>query len=183
MSTLDILLLQDQSEPRAKGASEADIQVLLAFSKKFYQVVLNENEPNTRKTKLQALYHELSPAESAIHKKWNKRIGTLNVNTAAGDQFKSFLQLSPLNSWHQTKVPVLIINGGKDAQVPAEENVKGLLKALKSNPTKVSHKIFPELNHMPQPAITGATDEYAIIQQTIAPVVLTSINQWLEQQL
>lgn len=183
MSTLDILLLQDQTEPRAKGASEADIEVLLAFSEKFYQVVLNENNPTERKAKLQALYDDLSPAEAAIHQKWNDRTGTLNVNTASSDQFKTFLQKDPLNSWQQVTVPTLIINGGKDAQVPAEQNVNGLLKAMTSNPAQVSHQIFPNLNHMFQPATTGATDEYAKIEQTVAPEVLKTIHQWLKQQL
>lgn len=183
MSTLDILLLQDQTEPRAKGASEEDIQVLLAFSKQFYQVVLTENDPGNRKAKLQALYDELNPAERAIHQRWNNRTGTLNVNTASSNQFKSFLQKNPLVSWRQIDVPVLILNGGKDAQVPAEENVKGLIKALSSNPAKVIHKIFPELNHMFQPANTGATDEYAVIEQTIAPEVLEALHNWLKQTM
>ncbi len=182
MSTLDILLLQDQTEPRAKGASEADIQLLLAFSKKFYQTVLNEIDPKTRKMKLQTLYDELSPTEAVVHKQWNERIGTLNVNTASSDQFKTFLQLDPLEAWKQINIPVLILNGAKDAQVPAEENVKGLLNAMTPNHSKVSHKIFPELNHMFQTAVTGATNEYAQIEQTLAPEVLESIYLWLKQQ-
>jgi pimeloyl-ACP methyl ester carboxylesterase len=183
MSTLDILLLQDQTEPRAKGASEADIKVLYNFSQKFYQAVLDENDPISRKAKLQALYDGLSPSEAAIHQQWNDRIGTLNVNTASSDQFKTFLQQDPLDTWRQIKIPVLVINGGKDAQVSAEQNVGGLLKALKGNPAKVSQQIFPNLNHMLQTATTGATDEYAQIDQTLAPEVMKTMVQWLLQQL
>jgi len=183
MSTLDILMLQDQTEPRAKGASEDDIQVLLEFSKNFYQVVLNETDTVTRKTKLQSLYDNLTGLELEIHNKWNERIGTLNVNTASSDSFKKFLKQDPLQSWKQVMSPVLIINGGKDSQVPAKENVEGIIKSLKISQKNVSHKIFPNLNHMFQNAKTGSTDEYAEIEETIDFEVLEDMVKWLDKQI
>ena len=39
---------------------------------------------------------------------------------------------------------------------------------------------FPRLNHLMQPAITGTSEEYGLIETTIAPVVLETIVQWLE---
>jgi pimeloyl-ACP methyl ester carboxylesterase len=183
MSTLDILLLQDQTEPQAKGASAEDIAVLLDFSKKFYEVVLTENAAETRKSKLQGLYDNLSEQELQIHTKWNERIGTLNVNTASSDSFQEFLKQNPLKSWQQVKVPVFILNGDKDSQVPAKQNVDGLIHALAANSLNVNSEIITGLNHMFQNAKTGSTDEYAEIEETIDLGVIEKIIGWLNQQI
>lgn len=183
MSILDILLLQDQTEPRAKGASEEDIKVLLAFSETFYQVVLDEKDEVIRKAKLQSLYDNLTQAESQIHDKWNQKSGTLNVDSSSSNNFREFLKQNPLTSWRQINHPVLVLNGDKDSQVPAKINVGGIVNALKSTSAKVGHMILPNLNHMFQNAKTGSTQEYAEIDETLNVEVLEIIAKWLEKQL
>jgi uncharacterized protein len=181
LSVLDTLLLQDQSEPAAKGATEADTQVLLAFSKKFYQTVLNTQDAAQRKSKLQALYDNLSAQDAPIVNKWNDRSGTLNVDNAASDSFFHFLQDDPATSWRKVGVSVLVLQGGKDSQVSAKESVAAILDALKDDPEPVESKIFPGLNHRFQTAKTGATDEYGKIDESISPRVLSTIVQWLDK--
>jgi len=41
--------------------------------------------------------------------------------------------------------------------------------------------VFPGLNHMFQPAVTGSPVEYSDIEETIAPAVLQEIVNWLNQ--
>jgi hypothetical protein len=41
---------------------------------------------------------------------------------------------------------------------------------------------FPDLNHLFQPAKTGAPAEYAHIEETIAPVALERIATWILRQ-
>jgi uncharacterized protein len=181
MSVLDTLLLQDQSEPAAKGATEADTRVLLAFSTRFYQTVLNTRDPVQRKRKLQALYDNLSAHDAPIVNKWNDRSGTLNVDNAASDSFFHFLQDDPATSWRKVSVPVLVLQGDKDSQVAAQESVSAILDALKDDREPVESKIFAGLNHRFQTAETGATDEYGNIDESISPRVLSTIAQWLDK--
>jgi uncharacterized protein len=181
MSVLDTLLLQDQSEPAAKGASEAETLVLLAFSTRFYQTVLNTRDPMQRKKKLQALYDNLSADEATIVNKWNDRSGTLNVDNAASDSFFHFLQDDPATSWRKISVPVLVLQGEKDSQVSAKESVSAILDALKDDPEPVESRTFAGLNHRFQTAKTGSTDEYAEIDESISPLVLSAIAQWLDK--
>ena len=178
-SVLDTLLLQDQTEPAAKGASVADTRVLLAFSRKFYRTVLDTPDPAQRKKRLQALYDNLSAQDAPIVNKWNDRSGTLNVDTAASDSFFHFLQNDPAKSWRKVSVPVLVLQGDKDSQVSAHESVAAILAALRHDPEPVESRIFPGLNHRFQTAKTGATDEYGKIDQSISPQVLSVIAQWL----
>lgn len=179
MSVLDTLLLQDRSEPAAKGATEADTRVLLDFSRKFYQTVLDTPDLALRKKKLQALYDNLSAQDAPIVDKWNDRSGTLNVDNAASESFFHFLQDDPAPSWRKVSVPVLVLQGDKDSQVAAHESVDAILAALRQDPEPVESKVFQGLNHRFQTASTGATDEYGNIDESISPLVLSTIAQWL----
>jgi dipeptidyl aminopeptidase/acylaminoacyl peptidase len=85
------------------------------------------------------------------------------VNSAYTDSFRKFLKQDPLIFWRQISHPVLVLNGDKDSQVPAKENVLGIVQALKSTPAKVNQMILPNLNHMFQNAKTGSTQEYSEI--------------------
>lgn len=183
LSVHEILLLQDQTEPAAKGASAAEVQVLLDFSQRFYQTALEAPDSIERKARLQALYDNMGEAQAAIVNRWNDRIGTLNVDYAARDSFVDFLQNDPARYWQQISTPVLVLNGGKDVQVSAEENVTAILAALKKRKARAESKIFPDLNHMFQKAETGGTDEYGQISESLNPALLTTVNRWLERTL
>lgn len=118
--------------------------------------------------------------EAKIVNQWNNRTGTLNVNNAAGDNFSNMLKQDPIRHWKNISVPVLVLNGTKDAQVPAAQNVAGIISALTHN-SKVEKKIFKGMNHMFQLADTGATTEYSEINESINVQVLETIGLWLKK--
>ena len=180
MSVLDTLLLQDQTEPASKGATKADTQVLLAFSTKFYETVLDTADPAERRKRLQALYDALSGQDASVVNKWNDRSGTLDVDYASSDSFFQLLQDDPATSWRKVSVPVLVLQGDKDSQVSARESVAAILKALEHDPDPVRSKLFPGLNHRFQTAETGSTDEYGKIDESISPLVLSAVDRWLD---
>jgi alpha/beta superfamily hydrolase len=181
MSVLDILLLQDQTEPAAKGATKAETDILLKFSQRFYSMVLNTQSSKLRKQKVRELYANLRGREAEVVGKWvNKSNGTLSISSAESDSFQEFLQQNPLPYWKQFKGKALILNGDKDSQVPAKENVTGIVSAMTANDSSVESEVFQGLNHLFQPAKTGSVNEYSEIEQTIDTKVLTKISTWLE---
>lgn len=176
MSVLDILLLQDQTEPAAKGATKAETDMLLKFSQRFYSMVLNTHSSEVRKQKVADLYDNLEGDEAKVVDKWvNKNNGTLSLTSAESDSFYDFLQQDPLPYWNKFKGKALILNGDKDSQVPAKENVQGILNAITAKGISVESEVFEGLNHLFQPAKTGSVNEYKEIDQTIDPQVLTKI--------
>ncbi|MGE4072912.1 MAG: alpha/beta hydrolase family protein [Lysobacterales bacterium] len=183
LSVHEVLLVQDQTEPAAKGASAAEVEVLLDFSQRFYQTALEAPNSAERKARLQALYDTLPETQAAIVNRWNDRSGTLNVDYAARDSFVDFLKNDPTEYWQQLKTPVLVLNGGKDVQVSAEENVSAIVEALAQQKGPIESQIFPDLNHMFQSAKTGGTDEYGEISETLNPALLTRVHGWLERTL
>lgn len=182
MSVLDILLLQDQTEPGAKGATKAETDILLNFSKRFYNMVLTTPSSKSRNEKAIALYENLSGDEAIVVDKWvNKQNGTLSISSAESESFYTFLQQDPLPYWNKFTGKVLVLNGDKDSQVPSAENVAGIVSAIIHPKAAVESHILEDLNHLFQPAITGAADEYKEIEQTIDGSVLSLISQWLQE--
>jgi fermentation-respiration switch protein FrsA (DUF1100 family) len=75
---------------------------------------------------------------------------------------------------------VLAINGEKDLQVSAKENLAAIREALAAGGNaKVRIVETPGLNHLFQTCSTGAIAEYAQIEETIAPSVLQLISSWI----
>ncbi|HQA75260.1 MAG TPA: alpha/beta hydrolase, partial [Flavobacterium sp.] len=78
---------------------------------------------------------------------------------------------------------VLAINGTKDLQVIATENLDGIKKSLeKAGNKKFEIKPFENLNHLFQTANSGAVSEYVTIEETISPAVLNTMSNWILKQ-
>ena len=66
--------------------------------------------------------------------------------------------------------------------MPAEKNIAAICRALENAGNKnVESIIFPGLNHLFQESLTGQVDEYAKSDQTIAPVMLNELGEWLKK--
>jgi uncharacterized protein len=77
---------------------------------------------------------------------------------------------------------VLAINGEKDLQVPAKENLAEIEKALRAGGNRdVKTVELAGLNHLFQPCKTGSPSEYAAIETTIAPEALKTIGDWIAE--
>lgn len=92
-----------------------------------------------------------------------------------------FLTYDPAQYLSKITIPVLALNGEKDQQVYAKENLTGFDKYLSQAGNKNYKTIaFPELNHFFQHATTGEVNEYASIEETISPEVLETITKWIK---
>ena len=79
--------------------------------------------------------------------------------------------------------PVLALNGSKDSQVPPKENLGGIARKLEAGGNRnVTIRELPGLNHLFQTAKTGNIDEYARIEETMSPLALETVAQWIEAQ-
>src|SRR5262249_25343841 len=94
------------------------------------------------------------------------------------DWFRLFVTYDPAEALRHVTCPVLALAGSKDLQVPAAENLGAINTAL-SNDKEVTIAELPGLNHLFQEARTGSPLEYAAIQQTMSPAVLSLISSWI----
>jgi len=95
-----------------------------------------------------------------------------------------FLKHDPRVNLEKVHCPVLVLIGSLDRQVPPQENLSAIEQALKAaGNSDVTLKELAGLNHLFQEAQTGSVEEYATIQQTIAPTALDELSGWLRRRL
>ncbi len=95
-----------------------------------------------------------------------------------------FIKKDPAAILSKVKCPVLALGGKKDVHIPSSQNLKAIEEILQKARNK-NYKImeFPNLNHLFQTANTGLPMEYPLIEETIAPVVLKTIADWIIEQV
>ena len=89
-----------------------------------------------------------------------------------------FLSLDMRPLLNRINCPVLALNGTKDVQVQYEINLDALQAGLPSDGNSKIEAI-EGVNHLFQQCNTGAVSEYREIEETIAPVVLQTMIQWI----
>jgi len=183
----EILYLQGALIYRAMGVSEEEIIKNRQFNEKIFSLIKEEKDEKTIEEKLRQMFMadwaELNDEEKS-------RIGDPEVFLKAQLQsllspwLKFFLTYDPKPTLSKVKCPVLAINGGKDLQVPPKENLSAIEEALVAGGNKnFIIKELPGLNHLFQTAQTGLPDEYVKIEETISPVALKIISDWILEQI
>ena len=149
-------------------------------------VIKNEKDPAlAEKMAKEALVEEMKKLPEAERKPLGEDLEAaagMQVKSALSPWFRSFLTLDPRVALAKVKCPVLAINGEKDVQVPPKENLPEIEKALKAGGNKdVTVKELPGLNHLFQTCTTGSPNEYATIEETIAPQALELMTNWIRE--
>lgn len=104
-------------------------------------------------------------------------VKNLRENISVEDPWiKYFINYDPMVDMRNISVPVLMLYGEKDTQVPPSINVPVLLK----NVPEVSVKVYPDLNHLMQHCKTGKFTEYNEIEETISTEVLEDIKLFIQ---
>ena len=91
-----------------------------------------------------------------------------------------FFNYNPADEFEKLRIPILSLNGSKDTQVDAAVNQNEIRKALMKGENK-NYKIIEieGLNHLFQECKTGNINEYKEIEQTISPIALKEISNWI----
>jgi len=179
----EILVLQTELILRANGGSEDQIKKGSLLNEQLYEILLSENDSAVTSAQLREVfekaYSEMTDAEKT-------EIGDKDIfmerqfGMMQSPWFRYFLAYDPYDTLTKVKCPVLAINGEKDLQVPPKENLAMIKKAFEEA-GKENYKLIelPGLNHLFQTAKTGSPMEYSKIEETISPVVLNLIKDWI----
>ena len=143
----------------------------------------------------EVLDQKIAPVFEAWKKaQTQKTLTALNIqDNALTNSFKTFngiydsgwmryiMSYDPEKDLSKVKCSVLAINGEKDTQVNAAENLGKIKEVL----TKSGNKDFktveiPGVNHLLQTAKTGDISEYETIQETMSPVAMNIICSWIK---
>jgi len=163
------------------SAAECDREVKesVARVERLFAVARDEKDPAVAKQKLKA---ESTKVAADARKKLDAQLASADarINEILSPWFHFFLNYDPRPTIMKVRVPVLALNGEKDTQVPAHEDLDAIEQALKDGGNR-DYKIvlLPRLNHLFQTSQTGSPSEYGAIEETIAPVALATMGDWI----
>lgn len=175
-----ILYAQEVQISRALGVSEGQLSRQLAFQAQVLSVIKNEPELE----KAEQLLREIIANQVAKLPEEEQQASAdaieAQMKRCNSRWFRYYLTYDPTISLKHLKIPVLVMSGELDSQVAPKQNLPAIAKALEEAGNQ-RYKIieFPKLNHFFQTCETGSILEYAIIEETIAPVVLDSLSSWI----
>ena len=90
--------------------------------------------------------------------------------------YQFLYRADPAFFFSKVKCPILALNGAKDLQVDAKQNLPAILKAASDSCNKnVTINELAGLNHFFQTCKTGHPSEYPVIQETFSPIALAAI--------
>jgi hypothetical protein len=158
----------------SQGASEEDLTRMAPVMRKAFDAVANSTSADDARVRVRAVL----TAEALATMKAPESRREVMVQQMANDWTRYLLQFKPAEFLSRIHVPFLALNGALDHQVPADENLAAIKAALVRNPDVTIRKL-DRLNHLFQTARTGAIGEYADITETIAPVVLQIVTDWI----
>lgn len=148
-----------------------------------FNVLCTEEDLDVAKAKMEAL---IKKSYDDLGEAGRNQFGDF---TAVRDQLISqvtnpwmryFLCYDPAPILQKVKCPVLAVNGEKDVQVDATQNLMGIENALKkAENKKVTVMRLPNLNHLFQTCQTGSPTEYGKIEETMSPVLLNAVSDWI----
>lgn len=179
----DLLAEQMQAVGQSEGLSQAAIDSQLNTNARIFGWLKNLPVTQARdslQAYLAAQKNQLPAGDAAAREQFdNQAAGALR--TYLDPWFLYFIGYDPRPNLMKLSCPVLAINGDKDVQVLAASNLQSIEAALKAGGNK-HYKIcsLPGLNHLFQPAKTGAVSEYATIDTTFDPAAMEVIASWIK---
>lgn len=176
----EILFEQCALIRRAVGATEDSINQSRIFQKQMFAVVKSEPDLQIAAEQLQEITNNykavLPDTQEKVTLEYLERLPA-RVNTK---WFRYYLTLDPSIALKQVRVPLLVLNGELDLQVSSKQNLPAISNALKESGNKDFTIIeVPKLNHFFQTCETGSIEEYPKIEETISPLVLSMITDWI----
>jgi uncharacterized protein len=170
---IDIIVEQTLLIAEASGQSHEEAEKNAAEERKILTLVEQEKDDAVLTKKLREVLGDKIPE------------ATLNnqLKALSSPWYREFIQYDPATALRKVKCPVLALIGEKDLQVPPNQNLPAIRRALEAGGNK-SFEVdeLPGLNHLFQPAKTGAPSEYGEIELTISPVALEKIASWILNQ-
>ena len=169
----DILTAQQKLIEASIGKSSAEIEKDAATQREIFAILGKDEDDAAREKELRAALAGTVP---------NAQIG-LQIKVLNSPWFRDFVRYDPAPTLSKLACPVLAINGEKDLQVPPDQNLPAIRKALETAGNKHFEVTeLPGLNHLFQNAKTGAIGEYAEIEETMSPVAMEKISSWILKQ-
>lgn len=182
----EVLIRQGADIARAAGVPEESITRMATSQRKWYANLQSATDNTGAEKLMRAMIDQdlaqYSPAQRTAMGLTESKLAA-QAKMAATPWFRQMIAYDPRPTLREVKCPVLAINGEKDIQVAAKDNLQAIRESLAAaGNSRVKVIELPGLNHLFQTCTTGAVAEYGEIEETFAPIALKTISEWLRSQ-
>ena len=162
---------------KESGASSGQQAMIRALCQKIFRTVKGTPDDAVANERISALIDEANAAKVLTEEQAK---GTRQLMTVKF--VRQELNDDPIKYLKSVHVPVLALVGSLDRIVPPEPYVAAMRPVLNTIPgSKV--QILPGLNHLMQTARTGSPREFSVIKESISPLALQVIGDWVGAQV
>ena len=169
---IEVLKEQQAAILRASGMSEEAVQFSSNANAQLFDIIEASNDREEADSLMRQLV-----------KGWgyNEELTEQTVGQMTSPWMYYFLKYDPTEAIIKTNCPALLLNGSKDLQVIASQNLPGYEKIISEHgKTNLILRELPDLNHLFQHCETGSPNEYFEIEETISPEVLELIVEFVK---
>ena len=169
---IEVLKEQQAAILRASGMTEEAVQFSSNTNAQLFDIIEASNDRVEADTLMRQLL-----------KSWgyNEELTEQTVNQLVMPWMYYFLKYDPTEAIVKTNCPALLLNGSKDLQVIASQNLPGYEKIIAEyGKTNLTLRELPDLNHLFQHCETGSPNEYFTIDETISLEVLEMIVEFVK---
>jgi alpha-beta hydrolase superfamily lysophospholipase len=175
----EIIFLQQKLIGEAEGTDKKELKENNKFLRKAFKQMRKSDNFEQIKERL-ATKIKKGLIKQGVDAKEVEQISNQTLASITNPRFKFFIDYDPVFSLQKVHCPVLALNGGKDLQVDANQNLPVIKKALAGAGNQdVTIKILPGLNHLFQSSDSGKPSEYGKLEETFSPVALEEISMWI----
>lgn len=176
----DIIVAQQELIGKASGAPAEEVEKYSKISRELYDIIDKERDNPILKKLLRDFI--ATNAGEATESQITQQVAAITT-----PWMLTFLNYDPAESQTKIKIPVIVVNGTKDLQVPYVENLKALEKSFltahgdnkDSFDKYVTIMKIEGVNHLFQRSETGLPMEYSKIEETISPEILEKVTIWI----
>jgi pimeloyl-ACP methyl ester carboxylesterase len=187
---IDIIKEQSKLIMKAENANDDDITGYILIMDMIYDNLVKEGNIKDLEKQLtqnvEDSYDKMSVEEKKTIKNKDEYIQKTvdeTIKQFSSKWMKYFLSYDPAKALEKVTIPVLMLFGGKDLQVPVNQNRKPMEDALiRAGNREYVVKVFPDANHLFQEAGTGSPNEYPQLPKTFVPGFLEEITQWIKEK-
>lgn len=169
-----LFVLQAARVAAADGVPADYIERRKAFDEKLFAAALSSPDAKLAMERVKAVVDE-GVRDKIVDAEQAKGLPASTITP----WMRYFLANDPARTLKKIKVPILVLNGSLDLQVPPAENLPVIRQALKNNRQATVMELLG-LNHLLQTARTGSPAEYAEIDETMSPAALRIITDWVK---
>lgn len=169
----EALLKQGELLVRSQGMGDAAVKSQRQVQQTLFDIVKEEKDSQAATQKLLAALRKLAPGAPEDGLK-------AEVAKANSQEIRSILGYDGGPVLRAVKVPVLALDGSRDLQVSAEQNLPAIAAALKAAGNRdFTTTELPGLNHLFQKCKTCLLSEYGELEETFSPDALKLMGDWI----